>query len=154
MLVQELEVLVKHHYLCLGDDDKVAEVLGPLDLLHVRALGQSEFLKRFLGGEIIQENRVVSTDENLSKRSWIDHINLIEPFLVQLYLFDIGAIQIAHRQLTIHIKDANFVLRNEDCAHSVITTLLKTAINVLNVLVELVDDKARILAIEVEDNVV
>jgi len=67
----------------------VAKVLGPLDLLHGRTLGQCEFLKSFLGGEIIQENRVVSTDENLSEWSWKDHINFIETFLVQLKLFDI-----------------------------------------------------------------
>ena len=110
LLVQELKVLCKHHDRCLSDNNKMTKILSPLDLLHICTLSQSEFLKNFLGGEIIQENRVVSTNNDLSEWSWVDHIDLVETFLIKLKLFDIRSIEVANRQLTIHVKNANLIL--------------------------------------------
>ena len=90
MLVEQLEVFGQHHQLCLRDDDEVLEVVGgPNDLLHDRAFGKAELLEDFARRQVVEEDRIICMDNDLSHWCRIYHLNSDQSLLVERHLFDV-----------------------------------------------------------------
>ena len=154
-MVQKLKVLGQHHELRLSDDHEVLEVTGgPHDLLDHGAFGETELVKSLSRGEIIHEDCVIRMHDDFPHGSWIDHLDPGESFLVERDLLDVGPIEVADRNLPVHVENTNPVLRYEDGCQSVISSLLERALDLLEILLEIVNYEARVLSIKVEDQVV
>jgi len=149
--VEEFKLLGHHVNLFGSNDHKVAHRRAPVNLLHNRSFRQGHLVNNLPRGEVVHENTVVGVDQDLPERSRIKLFNFGQSLFVEADLLNVTSVKVTNSNLSIHVQDTNLVLRQEDSSESVVPSLLQTTVNPVEILVEVINNKARILAVKVED---
>jgi hypothetical protein len=103
----------------------------------------------FPSRNIIEQYGVITLYQYFSNWSWVYHFNFACAFFDNLHLLEVGAIKVAHSQLSVLVQHTHLVLRYEDGGQCVVTTLFIGTPNCLEVLLELINYKTTTFDVKV-----